>query len=134
MKIIKTLLAVLILTTTSLSAQYNTLLIPDTISGTTFNLIIKDTFAQFRTGNQTITGAINKNKFWGPTLIMNKGDAVTMNVTNKLNDSTTIHWHGMHFPAIMDGGPHQIIPPKYSGLLCTYHQFRWSYDVDVAKT
>jgi bilirubin oxidase len=42
---------------------------------------------------------------------MNKGDAVKMNVTNKLNDSTTIHWHGMHLPAIMDGGPHQIIPP-----------------------
>jgi len=42
---------------------------------------------------------------------MNKGDVVNMNVTNKLNDSTTVHWHGMHLPAIMDGGPHQIIPP-----------------------
>jgi bilirubin oxidase len=34
-----------------------------------------------------------------------------MNVLNKLNDSTTIHWHGMHLPAVMDGGPHQVIPP-----------------------
>ena len=23
---------------------------------------------------------------------------------NKLNDTTTLHWHGMHLPAVMDGG------------------------------
>jgi bilirubin oxidase len=33
-----------------------------------------------------------------------------MNVTNNLNESTTVHWHGMHLPAVMDGGPHQVIP------------------------
>ncbi|MEI6408481.1 MAG: multicopper oxidase domain-containing protein [Bacteroidota bacterium] len=89
---------------------YNNLWIPDTLSGTTFNLTIRDTFVQFRAGNQTITGGVN-GSFWGPTLIMNKGDMVHLNVHNKLNDSTTIHWHGMHLPPIMDGGPHQIIPP-----------------------
>ncbi len=94
----------------SASAQYTTLHIPDTLSGTTFNLTIKDSFTQLRSGNQTITGGINGN-IWGPTLFINKGDVVHMNVTNKLNDSTTIHWHGMHLPAVMDGGPHQIIPP-----------------------
>lgn len=92
---------------------YNSLKIPDTLSGTNFNLIVKDTFVQFRTGNQTITGGVNGN-FWGPTLIMKKGDLVHLNVKNKLNDSTTIHWHGMHLPAVMDGGPHQIIPPGTS--------------------
>ncbi len=96
---------------TSVNAQYNTLWIPDTLSGTTFNLNIKDTFAQIvKTGNQTITGGIN-NKFWGPTLFLNKGDVVHMNVKNSTNDSTTIHWHGMHLPAVMDGGPYQVIPP-----------------------
>ncbi|MEP6795818.1 MAG: multicopper oxidase domain-containing protein, partial [Saprospiraceae bacterium] len=49
--------------------------------------------------------------FWGPTLIFNKGQDVQMNVTNHLQDTTTVHWHGMHLPAIMDGGPHQKIPP-----------------------
>lgn len=91
--------------------SYNTLWIPDTLSGTNFNLAIKDTFAQIvNTGNQTITGGIN-GKFWGPTMFINKGDVVHMNVQNYLNDSTTIHWHGMHLPAVMDGGPHQVIPP-----------------------
>ena len=91
-------------------AQYNNLWIPDTLSGTNFNLNLVDTFAQLRPGNQTITAGVN-NKFWGPTLIFNQGDTVHMNVQNNLNDSTTVHWHGMHLPAVMDGGPHQIIPP-----------------------
>lgn len=91
-------------------AQYNNLWIPDTLSGTTFNLNLRDTFEQLLPGNQTITAGIN-NKFWGPTLFVNKGDTVHMNVHNYLNDSTTIHWHGMHLPAVMDGGPHQVIPP-----------------------
>jgi bilirubin oxidase len=90
---------------------YNPLWIPDTISGTQFNLTIKDTLKQLRTGNQTITGGINNSAFWGPTLIMNTGDTVHMNVKNNLNDTTTLHWHGMHLPAVMDGGPHQTIPP-----------------------
>ncbi len=93
-----------------LSAQYNPLWIPDTLSGTTFNLTIRDTFQQICPGNQTITGAIN-GSFWGPTLIWNKGDVIHVNVNNQLTDTTTIHWHGMHLPAIMDGGPHQPIPP-----------------------
>jgi blue copper oxidase len=101
----------MVLTCNLYSQTYNNLWIPDTLSGTTFNLNIKDTFAQIvNTGNQTITGGIN-GKFWGPTMFINKGDVVHMNVKNNLNDSTTVHWHGMHLPAVMDGGPHQIIPP-----------------------
>jgi blue copper oxidase len=92
-------------------AQYNPLWIPDTLAGPNFDLTIKDTLAQVVTnGQQTITGGIN-GKFWGPTLIFHKGETVHMNVYNQLNEATTIHWHGMHLPAVMDGGPHQIIPP-----------------------
>jgi bilirubin oxidase len=89
--------------------SYNKLWIPDTLAGTNFNLTIKDTFAQLTPGNQTITAGIN-NKFWGPTLIFKKGDVVHLNVKNKLNEATTLHWHGFHLPAVMDGGPHQVIP------------------------
>ena len=115
LKSIKTLLSLLLvfIATHSVIAQYNNLWIPDTLSGTTFNLTIKDTFAQMRpTGNQTVTAGVNNAKFWGPTLFINKGDIVHMNVTNHLNDTTTLHWHGMHLPAVMDGGPHQTIPPS----------------------
>ncbi len=105
-------LAFILLVSTNAKAQYNTLWIPDTLSGTTFNLNLRDTFSQIVNppANQTITAGIN-NKFWGPTLIFKKGDTVHMNVHNFLNDSTTLHWHGFHLPAVMDGGPHQVIPP-----------------------
>ncbi|MBK7159873.1 MAG: hypothetical protein IPH77_15385 [Ignavibacteria bacterium] len=43
------------------NAQYNTLWIPDTLSGTNFNLATRDTFKQIIPGNQTITEAINGN-------------------------------------------------------------------------
>ncbi len=92
-------------------AQYNTIPIPEALYGTTFDLNIHESIKQIKaTGNQTVTGSINNETFWGPTLIINKGDEVHMNVTNNLNEETTLHWHGMHLPAVMDGGPHQIIP------------------------
>jgi FtsP/CotA-like multicopper oxidase with cupredoxin domain len=32
-----------------------------------------------------------------------------MNVNNELPEDTSLHWHGMHLPAEMDGGPHQMV-------------------------
>ena len=89
---------------------YNPLIIPEVITGTTFNLNLHTATKQFLSGAATNTYAYNNMLFWGPTLIMNKGDWVQMNVTNNLPDTTTTHWHGFHIPAIMDGGPHQTIP------------------------
>ena len=110
MKLNFKLLLLLLLPTIGMQAQYNTMSMPEALTGTTFNLTIKDTIKQLLTGNQTVTGALNNETFWGPTLFINKGDEVHMNVTNSLNESTTLHWHGMHLPAVMDGGPHQVIP------------------------
>jgi bilirubin oxidase len=105
-----TLLALVLFSAAAFAQTYNTLRIPDTLSGTHFNLVMKDTFTQLKPGNQTVTAGINAS-IWGPTLFVNTGDTIYMNVQNNLNDSTTLHWHGMHLPAVMDGGPHQVIPP-----------------------
>jgi bilirubin oxidase len=94
----------------SISAQYSTMSMPEALYGTTFDLNIHESVKQLVSVNQTITGAINNETFWGPTLFVNKGDLIHMNVTNSLNESTTLHWHGMHLPSVMDGGPHQVIP------------------------
>ena len=94
---------------TGTDKTYNTLWIPPTLTGTTFNLTLGNSTKQLRTGAVTATYGYNGNSFWGPTLIMNKGDNVQINVSNSLADETTVHWHGFHIPAIMDGGPHQII-------------------------
>lgn len=42
-------------------------------------------------------------------MLLKQGEQVSINFTNNLNESTTMHGHGMHLPAIMDGGPHQLI-------------------------
>jgi FtsP/CotA-like multicopper oxidase with cupredoxin domain len=34
-----------------------------------------------------------------------------VNVRNRLPETTTLHWHWMHLPARMDGGPHQPVQP-----------------------
>ncbi len=104
------LFSLILLISSGIHAQYNTMPMPEALYGTTFNLNIHESTKQLVTGNQTITGAINNETFWGPTLFINKGDLVHMNVTNNLNESTTLHWHGMHLPSVMDGGPHQVIP------------------------
>ena len=39
----------------------------------------------------------------GPTLRFNQGDRVRINVTNRLPESTTVHWHGLILPNVMDG-------------------------------
>lgn len=48
--------------------------------------------------------------YLGPTLVAARGERVRVEVENALTDSTTVHWHGMHLPAAMDGGPHTPIP------------------------
>jgi blue copper oxidase len=91
------------------NTTYNALFIPPVITGTNFNLTLDKATKQFKTGAVTATYGYNGNSFWGPTLVMNQGDNVKINVTNNLTDATTVHWHGFHIPAVMDGGPHQII-------------------------
>ena len=104
----------------SLGAQsYNTLWIPPVLTGANFNLSLNRTNKQFLAGAKTDTYAYNSADFWGPTLIMNKGDLVQINVTDNLLDTTTTHWHGFHIPAIMDGGPHQTIPASRPGHRCS---------------
>jgi suppressor of ftsI len=50
-------------------------------------------------------------EYLGPTLRAERGEQVAVRVTNDLGEATTLHWHGMHLPAVMDGGPHQMIAP-----------------------
>lgn len=50
-----------------------------------------------------------KGDFLGPTLRAKRGERVAVEVTNQLDEATSVHWHGMHLPAAMDGGPHQEV-------------------------
>ena len=91
----------------------NKLPIPDTISGTNFELNLQKGTVQFYEGQETTTMGTNGN-ILGPTLFMNKNDFVNIHVNNNIDDITTIHWHGMHVSAANDGGPHTTIAPGES--------------------
>lgn len=108
-KIVLVFVAILLMVNSGKSQ--NLLAIPDTLSGTNFNLNIYDTSKVFYPGFPTNTYGINAG-YLGSTLFLNQGDSVSMNVNNQLMDTTTIHWHGLHVSAMNDGGPHIVIPPN----------------------
>jgi blue copper oxidase len=91
------------------SDGFNVLWIPPLLEGTTFDLTLAPSTATLLDGKDASTIAYNGASMWGPTLLMKKGDTVTVNVTNGLDEDTTAHWHGVHLPPDMDGGPHQVI-------------------------
>ncbi len=47
--------------------------------------------------------------YLGPVVRVHRGDTVTMNVVNRLDRTTTIHWHGLLVPSDLDGGPYNPI-------------------------
>lgn len=65
---------------------------------------------QFQSGQNASTWGFN-GPYGGPTLRANVGERVAVEVTNQLPEATSTHWHGMHLPADMDGGPHQMVEP-----------------------
>lgn len=101
--------ALLLLVSTTCSAQ-NLLNIPPALTGTTFNLNVQSGSQSFYSSTTTPTYGIN-GSWMSPTIIVNKGDSVTLNVTNSLSVKTTMHWHGLHVAPQNDGGPHQPINP-----------------------
>ncbi|HLF41794.1 MAG TPA: multicopper oxidase domain-containing protein, partial [Acidimicrobiia bacterium] len=78
--------------------------------GRTFDLGVATGQTEFVAGMSADTWGVN-GSYLGPTLRARVGEEVRVNVTNRLPETTTIHWHGMHLPAAMDGGPHQPIAP-----------------------
>lgn len=83
--------------------------IPDTLVGNTINLTLHRDSVQRFGGMKTKTLAFNQNSFLGPTLILQKGQQVSLNVLNTIGDTTTVHWHGLHVAPTNDGSPHTPI-------------------------
>ncbi|WP_029050947.1 MULTISPECIES: copper resistance system multicopper oxidase [Burkholderiaceae] len=73
------------------------------LRGTEFDLVIEDAAVNF-TGKPGVAQTIN-GTLPGPTLRWRKGDTVTIRVTNRLREPTSIHWHGIVLPFQMDGVP-----------------------------
>ncbi|MCY1344596.1 Copper resistance protein A [compost metagenome] len=76
---------------------------PTVLSGTEFDLFIGETPVNL-TGKARIAKTIN-GTLPGPLLRWREGDTVTLRVRNRLDEDTSIHWHGIILPANMDGVP-----------------------------
>jgi CopA family copper-resistance protein len=73
------------------------------LAGDHFDLTIGETPVNI-TGKKTSATTVN-DAIPGPVLRWKEGDTVTLNVTNRLKEPTSIHWHGIRSPANMDGVP-----------------------------
>lgn len=65
----------------------------------------------------------------GPLLRFREGETVTLNVTNNLEEDTSIHWHGLILPANMDGVPKVSFPGIRPG-----ETFKYQYQVKQSGT
>jgi len=100
----------------ALAATPKNLLMPKLDEGTLvngvreFSLAVAKGQTEFSPGILTDTVGINA-PFLGPVLVLRSGENARFNVANKLSEQIALHWHGLHLPASMDGGPHQPIEP-----------------------
>ncbi|MES5817199.1 multicopper oxidase domain-containing protein [Streptomyces sp. RG80] len=92
------------------AAADGTLTVPDLLEGTasdgttTYTLEARTGTGEVLSGVTSTTAGYNQS-YLGPTMKWTTGDTVLLNITNSLGDDTTVHFHGAHIPAEMDGGP-----------------------------
>ncbi|MGK8524767.1 multicopper oxidase domain-containing protein [Nocardia asteroides] len=82
----------------------------DTEGTRVFELGMRPGRKEFIPGQTTQTWGFDGD-YLGPTLRARRGEKVAVTVRNNLPEASTVHWHGMHLPAAMDGGPHQMVSP-----------------------
>lgn len=73
------------------------------LEGDTFDLTLSPIPVNI-TGRRRTATVIN-GTMPGPALRFREGDTVTINVTNRLDEPSSIHWHGLYLPTNMDGVP-----------------------------
>ncbi|SLN63053.1 copper resistance system multicopper oxidase [Oceanibacterium hippocampi] len=75
---------------------------------------------QVDTGSFTRSGIGYNGATPGPVLRFEEGEEVTINVTNNLSESTSVHWHGIILPTDQDGVPGISYPGIAPGETFTY--------------
>jgi L-ascorbate oxidase len=75
---------------------------------------------QIDTGDFVKEGVGYNGKSPGPVLRFKEGEEVSINVTNNLDEMTSIHWHGLILPFEQDGVPGISFPGIKPGETFTY--------------
>ncbi|WP_412558037.1 copper resistance system multicopper oxidase [Thalassospira sp. MIT1370] len=77
-------------------------------------------YVEIDTGTMKTRGIGYNGSSPGPTLQFKEGEEVVINVTNNLDEATSIHWHGLILPYQMDGVPGISFPGIEPGETFTY--------------
>ncbi|WP_350283826.1 copper resistance system multicopper oxidase [Nitrosomonas sp.] len=88
------------------------------LSGDVINLAIART--PFRIDDHTATATTLNGTVPGPLLRLREGQDITLNVTNHLDETSSIHWHGILLPPEMDGVPGVSFPGIEPGATFSY--------------
>ncbi|MEO6567927.1 MAG: multicopper oxidase domain-containing protein [Opitutaceae bacterium] len=83
-----------------------------------YNLTIANT--SLNISGKPSTGITVNGGIPGPVLHFTEGDLARIHVTNEMQESASIHWHGMLVPNSMDGVPNLTFPPIQPGATFTY--------------
>jgi len=83
-----------------------------------YNFDINTKIVNF-TGTDIKTIAVN-NQIPAPKIEATVGDTLEVTFHNKLDEETSIHWHGVLLPNDQDGVPHLTTPPMQPGTSFTY--------------
>lgn len=75
----------------------------------------KATLAGVTAKGMTVNGSVP-----GPVLEFTEGDLAIINVTNKMDEETSVHWHGLILPNFYDGVPYLSTPPIEPGKTLQY--------------
>jgi FtsP/CotA-like multicopper oxidase with cupredoxin domain len=79
-------------------------------SGEPVTLTLQTTQHRFGSGPVVPSRGISAS-YLGPVVRVRNGDTIPFRVENRLDEETTLHWHGMLVPSHVDGGPHNSIKP-----------------------
>lgn len=88
------------------------------LSGDVIDLVIAR--SPFRIDDHTATATTINGTVPGPLLRLREGQDITLNVTNHLDETSSIHWHGILLPSEMDGVPGISFPGIEPGATFSY--------------
>lgn len=91
------------------------------------DLVAAPVQVEFLPGVKTTAWAYN-GTLPGSMIEVTEGDKVEINFTNKLEQPTTIHWHGLPIPPEQDGNPMDPIQPQQT------HAYQFTLPNDSAGT
>jgi FtsP/CotA-like multicopper oxidase with cupredoxin domain len=101
----------------------------DSMENDDIQLVLQNGSHSFYDGVLSDTSGFNGD-YLGPTIRLYRDSVANISFTNRLEEPTTVHGHGLHVNGELDGGPQSRIIPETHGASL----FRWPRKREPAGT